>query len=318
MTPRPLIRIAEPDGFSSAALEALRRTGEVQLEPVSAGGLHAALQGCDVFWFRLGHRVDAKALGDRPRCRIIACPVTGLDHIDLDACRERGVRVVSLRGEVDFLRDVRATAELTIGLALALMRQIPAAAASVRDGVWNRDAFRGNELYGKSVGIVGVGRLGSIVAGYVRAFGARPLGYDPRADFPPDLVERVPTLEALLEASELVTLHVSYGPATRHLIDRRALSRLRDGARLINTSRGGVIDEAALLEALESGRLAGAALDVLEAEPNIGKEHPLVAFARKNPRLVIVPHIGGSTYESFDKVERFLAERVAQALAESA
>ncbi|HMJ09816.1 MAG TPA: NAD(P)-dependent oxidoreductase, partial [Polyangiaceae bacterium] len=248
-----------------------------------------------------------------------ACPVTGLDHIDLEACRARDVRVVSLRGETAFLDNVRATAELTIGLALALLRQIPSAAAAVRAGAWNRDDFRGKELCDRRVGVVGVGRLGRIVTRYLQAFGAHTVGYDPRPDFPRDLLERKPTLEALLEDVELVTLHVSYEPATRHLIDAMALSHMRPGSHLINTSRGGLIDEVALLAALESGMLAGAALDVLEGEPQIGLEHPLLEFARREPaRLIIVPHIGGNTFESFDKVERFVAERVARALSESA
>jgi D-3-phosphoglycerate dehydrogenase len=318
MTSRPIIRIAEPDGFSPAAVELLRAAGEVVLRPCAPSALPEALATCDVFWFRLGHRIDRAALGDRPRCKIIACPVTGLNHIDLEACGEQRVRVISLRGEVDFLRDVRATAELTVGLSLALLRHIPSAASAVQAGAWNRDDFRGNELYGKTIGVLGVGRLGTIVARYFTALGARVIGYDPRLDFPSDVAERMPSLEAFLERADLVTVHVSYQTSTHHLLDAQAFARMRPGARLINTSRGGVIDEAALLAALESGHLAGAALDVLEAEPNIGVDHPLIAFARRSPRLLIVPHIGGNTYESFDKVERFLAERVLQALEELA
>jgi D-3-phosphoglycerate dehydrogenase len=315
MTARPVIRIAEPEGFSPAALRTLEAAGEVVLRPCAPSELPAVLAGCDVFWFRLGHRIDALALGERPRCRVVACPVTGLDHIDLEACRARGVRVVSLRGESEFLRNVRATAELTIALSLALLRHVPAAAEAVRAGGWDRDRFRGQELCGRRVGIVGVGRLGSIVAGYFAAFGARVFGYDPRPDFPSAPLERLPSLEALLDAVELVSLHVSYDRSTHHLIGAPAFARMNPGAHLVNTSRGGVIDESALLAALESGRLAGAALDVLEGEPNVG-EHPLVQFARRDSRLIVVPHIGGNTYESFEKVERFLAERVVMALEE--
>jgi D-3-phosphoglycerate dehydrogenase / 2-oxoglutarate reductase len=316
MTSRLVIRIGEPDNFSPAAAETLRSAGDVVLEPCDPASLPRVLAECDVFWFRLGHRIDSGALGATPRCRLIACPVTGLDHIDLEACRARGVRVVSLRGETSFLRDVRATAELTIALALALLRHVPAAIAAVHQGEWNRDRFRGGELCGRAVGIVGVGRLGSIVARYCQAFGARVFGYDPRADLADAPLERMPTLESLLEAVDLATIHVSYDASTHHLFDHRAFARMKPGSLLINTSRGGVIDEVALLDVLESGRLAGAALDVLQDEPNVGVDHPLVAFARKSSRLIIVPHIGGNTFESFEKVERFLADRVVQALQE--
>ena len=135
-------------------------------------------------WFRLAHRIDKSFFEQPVRLRVLATPVTGLDHIDLEACRGHGVRVVSLKGEVEFLKSIRATAELTIALTLALLRQIPEAASSVEAGHWNRDAFRGRELFGRTAGLVGVGRLGTIVAGYLRAFGMEVLGYDPRPDFP--------------------------------------------------------------------------------------------------------------------------------------
>ena len=160
---RPRVRIAEPEGFSASALHRLREVADVSLEPCRPEDLAQVLRDVDVFWFRLGHKIDGSVLPEKPRCRIIATAVTGLDHIDLEACAERGIRVVSLKGESRFLRTVRATAELTIGLAIALMRHIPRAAADVLNGSWCRDEFRGHELYGKTAGIVGVGRLGSIV-----------------------------------------------------------------------------------------------------------------------------------------------------------
>ncbi len=268
----------------------------------------------DVVWFRLAHRIDREILAHATRCRVLATPVTGLDHIDLIACQERCIRIVSLRGEFEFLRNVRATAELTVGLTLALLRQIPQAAASVLAGAWDRDQFRGQELYGKKIGLVGVGRLGSLVAGYFRAFGAEVLGYDPRPDFPTQLCTRVGSLAELMRQSDIVSIHVAYSDDTRHLIGRHELAELRPGAILINTARGGIVDEHALIEALDRGQLAGAALDVLDGEPAITAEHPLVAYSRRHANLLIVPHIGGNTRESFEKTECFLAGRVIEAL----
>ncbi len=315
---RPRILVAEPKDFSARASEALAAIGELELRACDREGMRAALASHDVVWFRLAHRIDRELLSGPVRARVLATPVTGLDHVDLDACQERGIQVMSLRGEVEFLKEVRATAELTVALALALVRRVPGAAASVLVGAWDRDRFRGHELYGKTVGVVGVGRLGSIVAGYLRAFGMTVLGYDPRPDFPGPVVDhRCSTLTELLAAADLVTLHVSYSRATRHLIGAAELAAMRPGAWLVNTSRGGIVDDTALLAALESHRLAGAALDVVDGEPDVGAAHPLVAFARACPdRLLIVPHIGGSTVESFEKVEVFLAGRVTEALRE--
>lgn len=309
MTARPRVRVAEPEGFSASALERLREAAEVELAPCARDEIARILGEVDVFWFRLGHRIDAGVLPHAPRCRILATPVTGLDHIDLAACAERGIRVVSLKGETDFLREVRATAELTLGLALALLRHVPAASADVLAGRWNRAAFRGHELYGKTAGIVGVGRLGSIVARYFAAFGMRVLGFDPRLELPPQ-VERVDSLEALFALSDLVSVHASYDATTHHLIDGRVLAHARPSLVLLNTARSGLLDEAALLRALEDGRIAGAALDVLSGEPDVSGAHPLVRYARAHSNLLIVPHLGGNTFESFEKTELFLAERV--------
>jgi D-3-phosphoglycerate dehydrogenase len=311
------ILVAEPEGFSARAVEILRKAGDVELRRVPAEAIGETLRAYDVFWFRLGFQLRGASLPERPRCRVLATPVTGLDHVDVEVCRARGIRVVSLLGETEFLRTVRATSELTLGLALALLRRIPAAFDAVCDGRWTRDPFRGRELFGKTVGVVGMGRLGTLVAGYFRAFGMEVVGYDPRPDFPLGAARRAGSLRELLAVADVVTLHVTYGAATHHLIGRAQLAAMKPEAVLVNTSRGAVVDDAALLDALVAGRLAGAALDVLEGEPAIGTGHPLVAYARSHDNLLVVPHIGGNTWESFEKTEIFLAGRVVDALAEA-
>jgi D-3-phosphoglycerate dehydrogenase len=308
------ILIAEPLDFSPEAVRLLQAVAEVTLQTTDRAGLAAAFREFDVVWFRLAHRIDRTMLEGKLRCRVLATPVTGLDHVDLAACAERGIRVVSLRGETRFLEQVRATAELTLALTLALLRRIPAAAADVRRGHWNRDAFRGRELFGRTVGLVGVGRLGRIVAGYFRAFGMDVVGYDPRPDFPHEAARRVDSLAELLAQSDVVSLHVAYDASTRHLIGRSELAAMKAEAVLINTSRGGVVDEQALIEVLKSGKIAGAALDVLDGEPHVQPDHPLLAYAREHDNLLIVPHIGGNTLESFAKTELFLAGKVVEAL----
>ncbi len=305
----PGILIAEPERFSSRALEELRSWADVRAEPVSKLGFREAFDRYDIIWFRLGHQVRAEHVAAPCRCRVLATAVTGLDHINLEACARAGVKVVSLQGETAFLKEIRGTAELTLALALALIRRVPAAVQSVAGGNWDRDQFQGTELYGKTAGLVGVGRLGTIVAGYFRALGMNVLGHDPHP-FPAAVAEPVASLQDLLARADLVSLHVNYGPGTRHLLDHDALSQLKPGAILINTARGGLVDDAALLAVLQSGRLAGAALDVVDGEPDVKISHPLVQYAREHENLLITPHIGGNTVESFEKTEVFLAKKV--------
>ncbi len=304
------ILIAEPQDFSPRAVSILQQVGQVDLRECDSRDLKQALQDYDVFWFRLAHRISREILEGDIRCRILATPVTGIDHIDLEACAERGIRVACLRGEYEFLKKVRATAELTIALTLALLRHIPKAASSVEDGTWNRDLFRGRELFEKTAGVVGMGRLGNIVAGYFRTFGMRVIGFDPRPDFPLDVAERAESLHELLEQSDVVSIHVNYEEATRHLFRREHFERMKNSSVLINTSRGGIVDDEAMLWALDTGQIAGAALDVLDGEPHITASHSVIEYSRNHSNVLVVPHIGGNTEESFVKTETFLALRV--------
>lgn len=301
------ILIAEPKGFSAEALVILRSFAEVDLIEIQRDSLQKAFEEYDVFWFRLGFRVEAEDLPEKPRCRRIVCPVTGLDHLDLEACAAKGIRVLSLRGEVDFLKNVRATAELTLGLALALLRKIPEASAHVLAGGWERDKFRGQEFFGKTVGIVGMGRLGKITAQLFRAFGCQVLGYDP-VPFEEEGVTPCEGLEILVRNADLVSLHLNYLPENQHLFDDALFSTFKKRSMLVNTARGGIVDSQALLRHLENGHLAGAALDVIEQE-HTHKASPLLAYARSHSNLLITPHIGGNTTESFVKTEVFMAEK---------
>ncbi len=283
----------------------------VDLSPVKADDLPAAMQTCDVFWFRLGFRLDASVLTKDQRCRVLATPVTGIDHIDEDLCESYGIKIVCLGGELEFLREIRATAEHTLLLAMSLMRRLVPAAKDVEGYHWRRDVFRGHELYQKNVGIVGFGRLGQIVANYFHCLGCQIHVYDIADKQIPTHYTRHTSLEQLIRASEIVTLHIPYNDRNHHFIDDEALANFDKDKILINTSRGGVIDEQALVEMLVTGRLAGVAMDVLEGEPFIA-ENKLVELSHSDDRVLITPHIGGNTYESFEKTEEFLAKKIAK------
>lgn len=305
------ILVAESTGFSADAIANIRRFGDVQLEDLDRKGLIKKIESADVLWVRLRNRIDQEMLSAAKRLKMIVTPTTGLNHIDLEAAAAQGIRVLSLKGEADFLKVVRATAELTLGLMLALLRRIPNASNHVVNGEWNRDCFRGEELCGKTVGIVGFGRLGKIVAHYLAAFDASVLVTDPNVeeDSLPSNV-RLVALNRLLAESDIVSIHVNFTEENRCFFSSSQFAMMKPGSWFINTARGELIDEAALETALRSKHLAGGALDVLAQEDSTGmREHPLVVYAMNHDNLLITPHIGGCTIESLAKTENFMAEQ---------
>jgi len=306
--------VAESQGFCTQAADLIRRIGDLELADLGRADLLEAVREADILWIRLRHRVDAEVLAAAPGLRIIVSPTTGLNHIDMEAALQRGIRVLSLRGEVAFLRQVRATAEHTLGVILAMLRRIPAAVMHVRGGGWNRDLFRGHEVFGKTVGVVGYGRLGRLVARSLQGLGARVLVADPYIDaetIEPEM--QLLSLDDVLRQGDIITLHVAYSSATHGLFDQRAFSLMKEGSWFVNTSRGELVNEAAFLAALRSGRLAGAALDVI-ADEHSGDlaSHPLIEYARDHDTLLVTPHIGGCTVESMAKTELFMAGRLVE------
>jgi D-3-phosphoglycerate dehydrogenase len=310
------ILVAEKSSFSLRGLESLAEVAPVDALDLSQAQLAAAVRGYQVLVVRLGLQVDRLVLEAGEDLRIVATPTTGLDHIDLQAAQERGVTVLSLKGEREFLDQVYATAEHTYALLLSLVRRIPAAFDAVGRYEWRRDLYRGRELSGKTLGIVGCGRLGSMVARYGMAFGMRVIAYDPYQPHLPQGATACSTLAELLAQSDVVSLHVPLNVETEDMIAAEQLAQLRPGAILINTARGAVLDEAALLSSLQSGTLAGAALDVLRNEYALGDRapNPLIEYARTHDNLVITPHIGGSTQESIEKADLFIANKIGEVL----
>jgi D-3-phosphoglycerate dehydrogenase len=306
------ILVAEKSSFSREGLQAFEQLGELHASDVAQAHLSQEVVGYDVLIVRLGLRVDASVLQAEPALAAIGTPTTGLDHIDLQAAGERGVEVLSLKGERLFLDQVYATAEHSLALMLALLRKIPAAQQSVLNYEWRRDIYRGNELNGKNLGLVGCGRLGAMMARYANGFGMNVYAFDPYLHSFPDGVEVCQSLKALLGCSDVVSLHVPLNLETTGMISRPQFDQMRPGAWLVNTSRGAIVDETALLRALESGQLAGAALDVLVSESQIdpGRPRALIEFARAHDNLIITPHIGGATYESVVKADLFLANKL--------
>jgi len=309
-----MIRILniEPEGYCDEARDILKQLGSLREAALSREELLEQLPEYEVLIVRLANQIDQEVLDAGCHLKAIVTATTGQDHIDVEYARKQGITVLSLRGETEFLRTIVATAEHTWALLLTLLRRIPAALESVRTGEWDRDRFRGQELGGKRLGIVGYGRLGEKVARYGVAFDMVVSAYDPYLSSWPDHVGPVTSLEELFSESDVVSLHLPLNDETTGMIGEKVLSCLPEGAILVNTSRGELIDEKALIQALEHGRLAGAALDVIVGERDEKRlQSPLLDYARHHQNLLITPHIAGATHESMAKTEIFMAHKLA-------
>lgn len=272
--------------------------------------LKTALVDADALIVRNRTQVNAELIGAGPRLRIIGRLGVGLDNIDVAVCEARGIRVIPATGA-----NARAVAEYVIGTALALLRGAYSATSDVAAGLWPRATLsNGRELAGKTLGVVGFGDIGRLTARLAHALGMRVIGVDAKiaASHPVwrDNGVEPRTLDALLAQADVLTLHVPLVSATRNLIDAAHLGAMKPGAILINTSRGGVVDEAAVASALRSGRLAGAALDVFVTEP-LPAGSPLAGC----PNLILTPHIAGVTQEANERASSMIASEVIAALA---
>ncbi len=306
---KPNILIIEPDRYSPKAIAAYEKIGNV----FATRNFRKLLPEADILVARLFH-IDKKIIDRAKRLKIIAVNTTGLNHIDLREAKRRKIEIVSLRGKTDFLDKIYATAELTFGLIISLIRKIPASYSAVVGGAWNRYDFAGNELNGKALGIVGLGRLGKKVAKYAQTFGMNVIAYDPnvsRKEMKKIGVSKI-TLEGVFKKSDIVSIHALHNLTSDRLIKRKHFKLMKPTALLVNTARGEIVDEAALLGALNKKQIAGAALDVLANENSIKdfSQHPLIQYARKNQNLIITPHTGGAAIEAWQKTEEYLAEQV--------
>jgi len=238
---------------------------------------------------------------------LIASCTTGTDHID-----NRDIPLISLRGEIGLLQDVWATAEHTMALILSLVRHIPAAFEDVKQGNWKRENWQGSELRGKTLGIVGYGRVGRQVAKLADGFGMKVHGVDIKpssgGDFDEDEYKR--TFKFVLKESDIVTVHVPLNESTRGMFGAEQFRLMKPTTYFINTSRGAVVDEDALLKVLDNSLIAGAALDVLCNEPNVELIGGLISYADTHENLIITPHVSGCTTESRHKTQLFIANKI--------
>ncbi len=299
-------RVLIADPLEEIGVQILRSEAEVDVLPeLTQEGLVQIIGDYDGLIVRSGTRVTRQVIEKGQTLKVIARAGIGVDNIDVEAATEKGIFVVNAPSAV-----TTATAEHTFALLLALMRKIPSATSAVRAGKWERSGFVGHQLRGKTIGIIGLGRIGSAVAQYARAFGMKVLANDPfiTADRARQLGIELRDKDSLLRESDVVTLHPPLTKETYHLLEAHALSLMKEGAFLINTSRGGIVDEEALYQALISGKLAGAGLDVLESEPPLPGS--VSERLTKLDNVIVTPHLGASAKEAQEEAALEVAQQV--------
>jgi D-3-phosphoglycerate dehydrogenase len=301
------VKVLVKEKIADAGVDLLRRSFDVDLGlEMSDEDLLEAIGAYDAILVRSATQVTPELIERAERLKVIGRAGTGVDNVDIPAATRRGI-VVANAPESNSV----AAAEHTLALMLALCRNVPQAHGSLVGGAWERSRFKGTELYGKTLGVIGFGRIGQLVAKRAQGFDMEVLGFDKfvSAERFRDLgVEGVGSLDELLGRSDIVTVHVPKTPDTIGLIDAGAIERMRDGASVVNCARGELVDLDALTAGLESGKLAGAALDVFPSEPFT--DHPI--FARED--VVVTPHLGASTAEAQDRAGVVTAEQVTAAL----
>jgi D-3-phosphoglycerate dehydrogenase / 2-oxoglutarate reductase len=301
------MRILVTENLSERGIALLRKDFDVDVrEDLANEGLAEAIGPYDAVIIRSQTRLTTGVIEAAENLKVIARAGIGLDNVDVEAATRRGVMVVNAPQS-----NILSAAEHTLALLLAQARMIPQADQALKRGEWARSKYRGVELAGKTIGVIGLGRVGAMVAHRAAAFGMRVIAYDPYVsrDRAKEMgVELMPGLEAVLVQSDFLTIHLPRTPETEGLIGERELALMKDGARLVNTARGGIVDEDALAKALKDGHLGGAALDVFATEPTT--ESPLFEL----DDVVVTPHLGASTVEAQDKAGTAIAEMVRLAL----
>ncbi len=302
-----MIKILVADKIAPAAVEMLRAQEDCEVILSDPKGFHEHLAEADGLLVRSAAKVPGEVIEKAPRLKAIGRAGIGVDNIDLEAATAAGILVMNTPGG-----NSVSVAEHTLALMLAMARAIPQASASTKAGKWEKKKFLGTELRGKTLGVIGLGSIGREVVRRARAFEMKVIATDPYVSpqWAADLNVELVDLDRLLAESDYISVHVALTPETRNMIGPAQFARMKDGVRIVNCARGGIIDEDALLEALNSGKVAGAGLDVFAKEPPEGS--PLLA----HEKVIATPHIGGSTGEAQEIVGIQIAEQMLRYLRE--
>lgn len=301
------------EGYSEEAKPILATIGEVDYKTLTQEELSGAVAPYGALVVRLGLYVGKEVIDNAPLLKYIATATTGLNHIDVAYAQEKGIEVVSLRGENEFLDTITSTAELAFGLLIDLMRFTPFAFDSIRRYELKLEEFRGRSLYGKTLGIIGMGRLGKILAKGASGFRMNIQFFDPNVSAEAFPEYKKVELDELLRTSDAVSLHLHLLPETAGFLNRDKIALMKQGAYIVNTSRGELVDESAIVGALLNEKLGGYATDVLTGEMQLIEKfenHPMVEYAKTHRNCIIVPHTGGLTDDSRIGTDVFIAKKL--------
>lgn len=295
------------------ALNVFDDIAEVHTIKATYKAVYEAIPEYDAYLTSLEVPVDEGIVRVAKRLKVVGSPSTGTDHLDLQALSEAGIRCFDIAKEFDLIRSFTATSELAFALLLNVNRKIISAAHAAVNGHWGREDFTGFQLSGKTFGILGLGRLGTISAGIAQGFGMQVIANDVRQVSVPGVT--LVDFPTLCRQADVLCVHVHLRDDTRGIINQHVFELMKPTSILINTSRGAVVNEQDLLEALKRCRIAGAGLDVIDGEwcEDI-QAHPLIKYAREYDNVLITPHIGGATHESIVGARIFMAKKVADFL----
>lgn len=294
------------DGLEKEGLDIINATGEaVNKKGIEAAELLEIIGEYDGLIVRGRTKVTKEVFEAAKNLKAVGRAGVGVDNIDLEAAKAHGVTVVNAP-----VATTIAVAELGFGMMLALVRSIPQTDAAMKQEKWTKKDYKGYELNGKTLGVVGYGNIGSTIGRYAQALGMKVVAYDPLIK--PEVIlaagAQPVQLDDIYAQSDIITFHVPLIPTTKHMINDEAFAKMKDGVMLVNVARGGIIEEAALLRAFESGKVAGAALDVYEKEPPVDWAVPT------HPKVIAVPHVGGQTEEAQLRVAGDIASEVMNVL----
>ena len=293
------MKVAICDPIDEKAIEKLKELGlEVyDYSSIDKKELKEYVKDADILIVRSATKVKGELMDSLQSARLIIRGGVGIDNIDLEAAKAKGIKVVNTPEASSI-----SVAELVFAHLFALLRHIVRGTTGIKEGKWEKKLLKGHEVFGKTLGIIGMGRIGREVAKRAKALGMKVIGYDV-VDFPEELAERV-SLDELYQRADIITLHVPLLPQTKHMINMDSIEKMKDGVVIINCSRGGVIDENALYNALKRGKVKGAGLDVFENEPP--QDSPL--FELDN--VTFTPHIGASTYEAQARIGEEIVKKI--------
>lgn len=301
------IGILEPSDFSKKAIKKLNKLGNVSL--FDGKQIDQFVKDKDVLFVRLNLDINKSLLSKAKKLKYICSPTTGLNHIDVNYCDKHGIAIISLKGETAFLRTIRATPEHTLGLLISLSRNYKSAFLNTKNTIWNREPYKGFEIYNSKVGIIGMGRVGSILTQYLKAMGAQVGYYDINSKVKLDDAKAYKSKSALIKWADTIVLSANYDSNQGQIIGSKELE-LMQGKTFVNTARAELTDENLLVNLASKGHFKALAIDVIKEEQSSQKNLQTILKATQKYNIIVTPHIGGATYTSMERTEEFITKKL--------